>query len=263
VDNDDVLNQADNCPTTVNTNQADNDTDGQVNQQPFSRSDLGDITVMGQPFSRSDKYGGDACDPDDDNDGLADSSDPCPTDLDKDCDNDLLQDVVEWTFSTLNTLTDPPPPPVLCLHPNDSDYWPSPPAGNGQPDWKEDPDGDAVFTYAEALIGTDPCMSDNPLGVDGDLDGFKTGLELYTTTSPAVKCSATTVPQDEAVDAQVTDNNDDRRSGLSDVLAYIPVFNAQLPSGAFNRRYDLNIDGKLGLADVLGFIPVFNQLCTP
>jgi hypothetical protein len=156
-----------------------------------------------------------------------------------------------------------PLPPVRCLHPNDSDYWTSPPSGNGQPDWNENPDGDAMFTYGEALIGTDPCTSDNPLGVDNDLDGFKTGLELYTTTSPTVKCATTTTLNDETVDAQVTDNNDDRKSGLSDILAYIPVFNTQLPSSAFNRRYDLNIDGKAGLADILGFIPFFNLTCTP
>jgi hypothetical protein len=58
-ENDAVLDANDNCPKTVNTNQADNDSDGQPGVQP----------------GPNDTFGGDACDPDDDNDGIDDAID--------------------------------------------------------------------------------------------------------------------------------------------------------------------------------------------
>jgi hypothetical protein len=58
-ENDAVLDAGDNCPRTVNTDQADNDIDGQSGVQP----------------GPNDTFGGDACDPDDDNDGIDDGID--------------------------------------------------------------------------------------------------------------------------------------------------------------------------------------------
>jgi hypothetical protein len=58
-ENDAVLDANDNCPKTVNTDQADNDSDGLPGVQP----------------GPNDTFGGDACDPDDDNDGIDDGID--------------------------------------------------------------------------------------------------------------------------------------------------------------------------------------------
>ncbi|TMB98854.1 MAG: YncE family protein [Chloroflexi bacterium] len=93
VDGDGVITSLDNCPQTFNPPppapaggtqppQLDADNDGRTSSdpllsQPFARSDAGQptgpaSTVIGEPFARSDRFGGDACDPDDDNDGLPD-----------------------------------------------------------------------------------------------------------------------------------------------------------------------------------------------
>lgn len=56
-DEDDVPTVEDNCPLTANLDQADNDSDGFAGSEP----------------GPGDSFGGDACDPDDDNDGCTDS----------------------------------------------------------------------------------------------------------------------------------------------------------------------------------------------
>jgi hypothetical protein len=87
VDIDGVLNELDNCPgippatSAFNYNplqtDSDSDTGSNIGQQPYARSSGGTptgdpSTILGEPYARSDKFGGDVCDPDDDNDGLPD-----------------------------------------------------------------------------------------------------------------------------------------------------------------------------------------------
>ncbi|MDO8616994.1 MAG: hypothetical protein Q7T33_14895 [Dehalococcoidia bacterium] len=79
-------------------------------------------------------------------------------------------------------------------------------------------------------------------------------------TDPDDGCAATNAPNNEPLpDAWPVDNNDDRKAGLADILAYIPVYGQNVPPGP--PRYDINEDGKIGLADILVFIPFFNLTC--
>jgi hypothetical protein len=57
------------------------------------------------------------------------------------------------------------------------------------------------------------------------------------------------------------DNNDDKKAGLADILAYIPWYLASVPPAP--ARLDLNEDAKIGLADILMFIPFYLATCTP
>ena len=99
VDIDGILNELDNCPgippatAPGNYNPTQTDSDGDtgshVGQQPYARSSTGAAigdpsNVEGEPYARSDKYGGDACDPDDDNDSLPDGYECNSADNDND-----------------------------------------------------------------------------------------------------------------------------------------------------------------------------------
>ncbi len=85
-DNDGIVNTADNCPTTSNASQADNDADGSgdacdADDDNDGAADAADncpfIANAGQEDNDGDGSG-DLCDSDDDNDTVADSSDNCP-----------------------------------------------------------------------------------------------------------------------------------------------------------------------------------------
>ena len=79
------MNSTDNCPSTVNTNQADSDNDG-----------VGDVCDNCVSFSNIDQRDsdgdgiGNTCDEDDDNDGYFDSSDSAPLDPNEWSDSCLL-----------------------------------------------------------------------------------------------------------------------------------------------------------------------------
>jgi hypothetical protein len=86
-DNDSVLDGSDNCPSVVNASQADLDGDGIGNACDDSDGDdvldtndnCPDDFNPGQEDSNGDGFFGDACDPDDDGDGVANSQgDNCP-----------------------------------------------------------------------------------------------------------------------------------------------------------------------------------------
>jgi len=275
LDNDGVLNQFDNCPQTPNGlsqagdpgvgNQTDSDGDsagtGNIGEQPFRRSSTGvpdgpPTTVVGEPFRRSDQWGGNACDPDDDNDGLPDGNEPAGCELKPDCDDDVLGDYPEWKYSPLNQcfvfndcLIDPPT--ITCLDPlviNDR---------------LQNDDGDSLFTWGEALIGTDPCTSTSDLAGDLDGDGFNKGIELYALTDPNSACALTTTKFDEADDRWLVDTNDDQGINTFDVVPYIAALNSVSPSPPFTRRLDLNANGNINTFDLVPFILVLNTVCSP
>lgn len=112
-------NPVDNCPTTPNPAQVDNDGDGQGDtcdndDDNDSRPDANDNCPLVPNFLQENNDGdslGDACDPDDDNDTVTDAIDNCPLNAnatqadndndgagdacDVDDDNDLIGDLVD------------------------------------------------------------------------------------------------------------------------------------------------------------------------
>jgi hypothetical protein len=158
VDGDGHLNVADNCSSVANADQA--NTDAATLLTPGGSPD---DTIV-----RSDALG-DACDADDDNDGLADDAEsgvPCaaasaPTlPLVQDTDGDRTIDGAECELGS---------------DPNDSNSRP-PTAGRGEPGiCPEDPalddDGDRLLNSFEMTIATDVCDSDS------DDDGLSDGAE--------------------------------------------------------------------------------------
>ena len=254
LDIDGVLNELDNCPGIppatpgVNYNPSQENSDAasetvSLGQQPYARSSEGTptgdpSTVVGEPYARSDNFGGDACDPDDDNDYLPDGNGAetgaCRTD--SDCDNDFLGDWPEYLRACLNMTV-----------PNTSGMWAA--GGNG--------DGDALFTYGEALIGTDPCTTttgadfntdeENPLpGTLGD--GYLSGMERYVGTNRLDRCGvgvetgpSLAWPSDFA-SGGVPGNSSTDRITLTDVLSFVaPVrrLDTTPASPNFSRRWDL------------------------
>jgi hypothetical protein len=309
VDIDGILNDEDNCPGippatgSFNYNPTQTDSDGDtgsfVGQQPYSRSSSGTAigdpsTVIGEPYSRSDKYGGDACDPDDDNDGLPDGNGaeatPCRTD--PDCDDDFLGDWVEYLRSACLNMT----------------------TANNAGLNSDDPDGpggqppDALVDYAEAHIGTDPCTknTEDSFDTDEDDDGFLSAAERYLDdaglqdasnptetiagTNPLLRCDTGAVPaRSDAWAIDFTSGgvpNSTDRITVSDLVSFVaPSRRLDTKPGhvRFHRRWDLQpgpssptgnyivindltalIAGSSGFPPMFGGTRAFNgPTCTP
>ena len=295
-DLDGLIDSQDNCPATYNPTQLDSDGDStststNFGQQPFLRSSTqqpigAPAAVLGQPFLRSDKWGGDACDPDDDKDYLPDATEPggaCspapsnPT-LNEDCDNDGLGDLAEYVFSsscvTTGTFTCPADP---CLS-----FFSTTPIA---PD-TDVGGGDGLSRYGEAIVhlndtkaatystlpqtSPNPCVKDDDVNNDNDADTgaagvWKNGIERYLGTNKDVRCSATTAANDEAVDSHPMDLTDSKAINILDVLTFIPVLNTNAITGnaeTFKKRNDLNASGTVNILDVLIFINGLNTSCT-
>ncbi|MDO8616329.1 MAG: hypothetical protein Q7T33_11445 [Dehalococcoidia bacterium] len=117
------------------------------------------------------------------------------------------------------------------------------------------------FFSAQADFSTWCSLVANPWPVppgDDDCDGFASSREDFMTTEKTLTCGDT--PGGNR-DAWPPDNNRDRRAGLADVLAYIPVFNTSPPGPPYVKRLDLTADDRISLVDILAFIPFFNGSC--
>lgn len=114
---------------------------------------------------------------------------------------------------------------------------------------------------------------------DSDCDGFPDsvlsgarGPESTMGTDAALKCPATAMMNDEAVDAWPVDNNDKQVVNGQDVLVYNYVFGHSTSDPPVNipgqglrpiSRFDLNASGMINGADILQFNFFFGKRCTP
>lgn len=219
-DGDGKNNVIDNCIEVPNANQGNND---RVYDLPPTKA-FDDAT---RP--NSDLYG-DACDPDDDNDGLKDYVEalplPCasatgPTDpLKHDSDEDRVIDGVE------------------CMLGSDPANYSS------VPFLGPDSDSDQLSNTVEALVGSNPNMNDT----DGDtiIDGFEV---RYYATSPIV----TNSDGDSCADGrEVASVNGDQIVSSIDLSQVAQGFGNQ-GNPQYFFEFDLNKDGKISSID-LAFI---------
>jgi len=230
-DADGVPDVSDNCPSTPNPTQANNDRELIV--LPHPRFAFDDVT------NPDGDTAGDACDSDDDNDGLTDAAEisgpPCPSasgptnPLKADSDGDLTSDALECLFGTDPASAASVPPPA--------------PPG--------DTDGDFLPDSVEAALGT------NPNAADSDGDGIRDGIEARGWhTNPLVP----NTDGDACSDAkEIASVNNDQIVNAADLGSVASAFGPKtLP--AYVLDFDVTRDGVISAAD-LGTVAVQFGVC--
>jgi hypothetical protein len=222
-DGDGVVDPADNCPSVANPPQANHD--GNVINLSMYGKAFNDLTL-----GRSDTLG-DACDSDDDNDGLPDSVEtsgpPCisstsATDpLKADTDGDGVLDGAECALGSDPTNAASRPPNALATG---------------------DTDHDGLSDGFEATIGT------NPNVVDTDGDQIGDGIEYrYYNTDPLVANTDSDVCPDGR---EIASLNDDNKVNSTDQLIVSQSFGA---AGGLKYvpDFDVNKDANINSTDLL------------
>jgi len=168
---------------------------------------------------------GDACDPDDDNDGYWDSYETNRGSQPFDASS--TPEVCDGLDNDGDTLID--------------EGYDREPA-NGLADCLEDTD-------------TDGDTVPNSVDDDDDGDGFSDAAERRMGTDQLAKC-----PTTYGTDAWPPDINRDTHASVADVILFRPVISA---GNAYNARFDLKTNGKVEIADVVKYRPVIGTSCTP
>lgn len=222
----------DNCPTDYNPGQENKDGNFIDQSPPYSPSADDRTLINSDPF-------GDACDVDDDNDGLwdfeeADIATYCPSatgsttnPLAADSDGDLILDFAEC---------------MMGSNPNDINSKPAnpPPA--------QDPDNDKLSTLLENQIGT------NPANPDSDGDKLRDNIEFKNYNSdPNQLNSDGDICNDPK---EVAGLNGDNSVNSGDQLLVTLEFN-RVPPPPDVSNIDLNKDGAINAGDQLMWLQIF------
>jgi hypothetical protein len=242
-DSDGIFDGVDNCPTTANANQANNDGDSQ----------------------------GDLCDTDDDNDGVLDGPDNCDfisNSSQADWNSNGVGDACEdsdgdgWTDSADNCKS--------LANPSQSNT-------DGDSYGNLCDNCPLVSNSTQADIDGD-FLGDHCDNSDSDLGTWYDNAEIYLLTNRTVKCPATTTTNDEAVDPWPPDMNDNRLINGQDILVYNYVFGklvtaTPVPVPGMGspdiHRFDLSYktiqpgSGVINGQDILQYNSIFGSTCTP
>jgi hypothetical protein len=222
----------DNCPDDYNPDQANTDATDQDGDTSLDEDPIDGIDKLVDEDPPGDAHG-DACEPDDDNDGFVDDtevyygSDPLDAgstlEVCDGLDNDG-NDGIDEGFDI---------DPV-----------------NGEPDCTDeyaDTDGDDTY---------------NPYDLDDDDDGFEDIKEHWLGTDSLDACS-----DDRQDQAWPPDFKNDGNVNILDVVKFRLVIGSRLGGGGpkdhmFDRRYDLKTDSKINILDVVKMRPHFGMTCS-
>ena len=167
---------------------------------------------------------GDACDPDDDNDGYWDSYET----------NRGSQ-----PFDASST------PEVCDGLDNDGDTL-----------IDEGYDREPANGLADCLEDTDTDGDTVPNSVDDDGDGFSDAAERRMGTDQLANC-----PTTYGMDAWPPDINRDTHVNILDVSLFRPVLMRQEGKFSYNARFDLKTDGEVNILDVSTYRPAIGSSC--
>ena len=253
-DGDGVPDSTDNCISTYNPDQLNHDTDSM----------------------------GDACDTDDDNDGLLDTNEPAACQFIQDCDGDLVSD------GSIN-----PPGPIIA-GPDNCIQVPNANQANADGDafgdaCDSDDDNDTVPDASDncPLVANGPAQAGVPYvgnqtdtdldavgdacDIDDDSDGFSDVIEQHIGTDQLDKCANTATPNDEANDRWGADFDDNKTRNIADMGSFLFPLR---PDGTFNKfghtvpdgadpalvRWDIDLSSPaINIADLNSINPAVNS----
>lgn len=176
-DADNIVDASDNCPSVANSSQANNDRNFTSNQPRYIVDDLTRTVSDGA---------GDACDADDDNDGLVDaaeaSSPPCATasaatdPFAPDSDGDRVGDGAECSYgSDPASAASKPALPAFAADTDHDGLSDADEAARGTNPAEKDTDGDGLQDGWEVRA-----YASDPLSPDSDGDGVRDGCEALS-----------------------------------------------------------------------------------
>ncbi len=199
---------------------------------------------------------GDACDPDDDGDGILDGVDGpnascqfAAEDFDSYKDSDGCPDF----DNDGDTIIDYPTANDACPG-SDATAGPDGIAGTADDNPRTTEDFDGV-------LDSDGCY--DPPGADYDGDGWTDDAEvLFLGTNAARYCPLTSVPNDEEPDPWPVDFNDNRAVQIDDVFAVSSRFGTVSGDPTYSARADVaNQNGAIQINDLFAVTNRFNESC--